>query len=139
MVTEEAKTVFNSAKITLERLSELFEICNLLSERCRTNGYNISLLSSWHSHLWNIYKEINCKCSKDHVKEITEEFKKLKTFGQLQTYKRSEHDGLIKFTNPKVFLRYWHQLHKIEMILRRIADKKGMLNPTGSDAMGGMM
>lgn len=138
MTDEEGKTVFNSAKITLERLSELFEVCNMLSERCRTEGYNITILSSWHSHLWNIYKEINCKCNKKQVEDIQDEFKKLKRLGKLQIYQRSEYDGIIKHTDPQVFLRYWHQLSKIEMIFRRIADKKGMLNPTGGDVLGGV-
>ena len=127
-------TIFNIALLSLERLNNLFEECNQYSSMCYYNGHNTKFLQLWKDKISAIYREISPKMSKKHKSEVQKLWKMLnETEGVL--YSKNTEEGKKFFVNIKNFNRKWAILHKMEVLLRTIADQRGMLVPDKPDEM----
>lgn len=137
---ENTRTLFNSAQKTLDRLNDRFDECNHASDNSVVNGLNVVWLTKWHSILQSINREIHCKY-KTRLKEIEKSKKLFSEYLQLHpliVYVNTQYEGKLPLVNKKVFHQRMVKLDEIEIYLRKVADERGMLNPTGTDLMGGV-
>lgn len=138
MSDEEGKTVFNSAIMSLERIHNILIHCTIASNECIIYGANTSALKRWEEQLQSLYTELECKCSEKHIERINNEFNKYENLLPLFKYTRTEYEGIAQSINLVCFRRRMNQLRKVERILRKIADDRGMLIPEGSGKFGAL-
>jgi hypothetical protein len=117
-------TAFNMAVASLMRLNNLFVMCN---------AYSVSgnLLDKKRT-LSVVYAEIHPKLKPDEVKKIEELMpminKAEKIFGKINSEDINYHR---KISRP--YTNFCGLLFQLELLLRDLADKKGLLIPSRND------
>jgi len=127
-------TIFNIALLSLERLNNLFEECNQYSSMCYHNGTNPRFLQLWKDKISAIYREISPKLGNKDKRRVKRLWKHLNSIGGV-VYSKNTEEGKQTFVNLSNFNKKWAVLHKIEVVLRTIADRRGMLVPDKPDEL----
>ena len=120
------QTEFNSSIAGLMRLNDLLESCNTISFQAITNKDRYAL-SSWHQTLHIIHKELYPKLSNNEKKEIMKMINSIRKLSPVAIIKKLP-DGKKKvMIDHKSFNKHHIKLYSLEVKLRDLADKKGML------------
>ena len=131
---QDKQTRFNAGLSSLERLHDLLKDCNEYSRLCGISGNDCKMLEMWRVTIIAFYREISPKVKKIEKEAIKKLFSKSKTFGSIMIEQRTP-DGIYKVVNPMIYQRYWMLYNKVETLLRKIADVRGMLIPDQTDDM----
>ena len=121
------QTQFNSSIASLERLDELLRECNKLSRLCYYEGYNIEPLRQYKLTVLNLYKEISPKLETKETKRVNKIKQSYKTIKNITTKKFGRERNLIQEINIQQFNKHWMITNNLEILLRKLADTKGML------------
>ena len=122
-------TEFNSNLLRLISLNQLLDDCNEYSRNSYLNGYSIEYLKLWRNTLKNLNREVAVKMNPKERQSIQDMFNYAGKIGKIIETKRTQ-DGNEQTINSIKFKQHWALLDKIDLQLRTIADKKGMLMTT---------
>lgn len=132
------KTEFNSNAHRLFSLNNLFDDANTYSREARINGCNMEHLRLWRDTIIAIYREISPKLHPLQKKHIKSTFNKSKKIGKIYRIIKTEY-GNRTIIDPVRFRKHWNLLNTVDSVLRKMADKLGMLLTTkesSSDVIG---
>jgi len=124
MPTQE--TAFNSSLASLKRLSDSFERCHYFYQMATMEGTQPSYLYMLKKELITAFKEIYPKLNNKEKEKIISKIKKLNKCTPLTEIVGEPHRQQI-YPILKNCHRYESILLEIELLLRRLADNKGML------------
>jgi len=124
----DSQTEFNAAVASLERMHGLLNECNEYSRLCRVSGYNVKLLTMWRDTISALYREVSPKLKEPEKNRISTLYDLGKELGNIRV-RVDTREGYYFKIDPDVFSKYWQIFHKVELLLRYYADKKGMLIP----------
>lgn len=128
---------FNAGVASVERLHGLLKDCNDASRMLNTSNI-LSLyenLMFWFDSVDVLFKEVAPKLKDEDVTKINNKLLALTKINILSYDEKSRTTSLNR-TNYPLFKK---QLREIEMEIRKLADKKGLLNPNKDnvcEAMG---
>ncbi len=123
------ETKFNAGIATLERIDQLLKECSQNCIMSRVPRPNVDMLNLWEANVYELYKEIIVKFNdKEKEKQVNKQFQKAREAGPMYIVHKDP-NGNYNVINPKVFLIKYRIFNKIEIYLRKIADKRGMLLP----------
>ena len=127
--TPPATTAFNAGLSSLKRLHEQLELCSAISQNCFLGRYNIEALKLYRITVINVFYEISPKLTQEEKTKIKKMFRHMSTLRKVIFRKNTEEDGFINQLNPAAFIEHWEWLGNVEVALRGLADKRGMLIP----------
>lgn len=142
-MSEDKEVKFNAGMASAITLRELLNECNRYSQACRIsltsdgdmrNKPNIVALNLWRCNIRNVYAEIEAKLVKKDKKKIVRLKKKYKNKKQLFSEEITE-SGTYSKVNVAGFLERVSHFRQMELLLRELADSKGLLNPTKDDSI----
>lgn len=132
------ETEFNISLQSLLRIDSLLKDCQYHSISSVTNGINIQALNWWRQDLLSLYREIYPKLNSVELKEIKNIFIQINELGSIIKSKKVE-SGIKQYVSSELFGKKYNLYHKLELTLRKFADRKGMLvtnKKDTSDAAG---
>lgn len=91
-------------------------------------------LNAWWLNLKNLYKEIHAKLSKEEVTQVDKLFKKVSSI-TIVTTRKTRDAGSIKEIDKRMYFKKWNDLWEIEVLLRGLATKRGLLLKDRDNAM----
>jgi len=123
---QQVQTEFNSSIATLQRIDSLLRDCHDLSILSTANGFNIEALKAWSNTVNGLYKEIYPKLNNPEKMFVKKLILKRNFIGAIIEVVGPPGDGR-RLVNASNFLKHKNLTNKLELVLRRIADSKGML------------
>lgn len=122
----ERQAEFNSNFAIIKRLNDELTDCNEYSSMARDEtSYYPKYINMWRSKIINIYKEVDSKMSESErteINRIIRLFKKVQPMLMI----RNTPDGPQTYVNPKSCSTFINLCHHLEILLRRVVDKKGL-------------
>lgn len=136
-MTEQPPTAkFNAAIASTERLHNLLQDCNFYSKGIGHEYYErYNNLMLWKNSIDAVFREIAAKLNEDEFNHIENMFKDLLKV-KLFTYDPSSRHRIKTIHNELGFYDYAGILRKIEIQIRRLADKRGLLIPNKESVEG---
>lgn len=119
-------TAFNTAMGSMLRLNDIINACVIA--RTDLDVYH------WLINIRNFYDEIDAKMTPEERTKVRMKLNAVQPMAQIaiEQFKKNPYDARI---SNKLF----HNLEEIELLLRRIADKKGLLNPDKMNVLDSLL
>jgi len=131
------ESLFNSSFESLRRIQETLTQCNMESKLAfiaMADSEKMTSLKAWWLSLKNLYKEIHAKLNVKEIEEVNDLFKKVSKI-KIVSSRKTKDQGVVKEIDKKLYYRKWHQLWDIEVMLRGLATKRGLLLKDRDNAM----
>lgn len=121
MEQQRRESQFNSSLESLRRLGNALEQANIMSMMATYEGMWPEYLKTWRNALMNAYKEIYPKINKKE-RLMVNSIKNKRAEGKMYEPQQFGYD-----INKKVFAQYYNFNYKLELLIRRLATKYGLL------------